>query len=331
MKLGLHAHALLLAGGLRDYQPVGRGTLTAAQLLDKAAQLKFAAVQIARLNVSSDPISQWDMVMLVNLRRQAEELDLQLHLSTNMLLGEHLADLIRAAYTMGAVQVTVGLACLQGNVQQRQHTLEHILGDLDVAIKAAERYKVMLAIENGHHTSAADLAALVQAAQSDWVGACYDMGNALTVPENPVEAAELLAPYCKSAHMKDLQVYRSADGAILVNCPIGEGILELTDVLRALNTRQPDMPIFLQTAAERLAVPLLNDDFLQQYPRITARALAGLLRRGTLVYPDDELRFPHEQKTSEREVLKWEDDRLKRSLKQAQKLMGTQSLTLLLE
>ena len=30
----------------------------------------------------------------------------------------------------------------------------------------------------------------------------------------------------------------------------------------------------------------------------------------------------------EREVLKWEEDRLKRSLKQARKLMGTESLTL---
>lgn len=326
MKLGLHAHSLLLAGGLREYQPVGRGVLTATQLLDKAAQLKFAAVQLARHN-----IPDWDMVQLVNLRKQAEQLDLSLHLSTNTLSGEHLADMIRAAYTLGAVQVTAGLSHLQGNVQQRQRTLETLLSDLDVAIKTAERYKILLTIENGRHTAAADLSALIQAAQSEWIGVCFDMGNPLTVPERPIDAAELLAPYTKSAHMKDLLVYRTADGAVLVNCPIGEGVVEITDLLRVLKARQPELTVFLQTAAERLSVPVLNDDFLQQYPRITARALAGLLRRGTLSSPDDDMPFPHETKSAEREILKWEEERLKRSLKQAQKLMGTQSLTLSLE
>jgi len=323
MKLGIHAYSLLLAAGLREYQPVGRGTLTASQLLDKAAQMKFAAVQLARHN-----ITDWDMVALVNLRRQAEELDLTLHLSTNSMQGDHLADMIRAAYTLGATQVTVGLSHLRGNVQQRQHTLESLLGDLDVAIKTAERYKVTLAIENGRHTAAVDLAALIQAAQSEWIGACFDMGNALTVPENPVESAEVLAPFCKSAHLKDFQVYRSVDGAVLVNCPLGSGNVEIVDVLRVLKTQQPSMTVFLQTAAERLHVPVLNDEFLHQYPRISARALAGLLRRGAFNYNVEELAFPHEHKKPEREVLKWEEERLKQSLKQAQKMLGNESLTL---
>jgi len=330
MKLGLQSHSLLLAGGLRDYQPVGRGVMTPVQLLEKAAQMKFAAVQLARRNIS-DNIAEWDMVMLVNLHRQAEELDLTLHLSTNILQGEHLADMIRRAHTLGAEQVTVGLPELRGNVQQRQRRLESILADLDIAIKTAERYKIMLAIENGRHTSAVDLAALIQAAQSDWIGVCFDMGNALTVPESPVEAAEIVAPYCKSAHMKDLQVYRTTVGAVLVNCPVGEGCMEIVEVLRALKDKQPELTVFLQTGAERMVVPALLDSFLKEYPRITARALAGLLRRGALAYPEEEMRFPHERKASEKEILKWEEDRLKRSNKQAQKLMGTQSLTLSLE
>lgn len=323
MKLGLHAHSLLLAAGLRDYQPVGRGALTATQMLEKTAHLRCAALQLARRN-----LTEWDMVALVNLRREAEERELTLHLSTNLLDGNHLADMIRAAYTLGAQQVSVGLAHLKGNVQQRQRFLESLLADLDVAIKTAERYKVMLALENGHQTAAVDLAALIQAAQSEWVGVCFDMGNALTVPENPLKSAETLAPYCKSAHLKDFQVYRSLDGVVLLNCPIGEGVLDVVGILRILKLRQPLMTVFLQTAAERLPVPMLNDDFLQEYPRITARALADLLRQGSLGYQEDTLLFPHERGSSERETLKWEEDRVKRSLKQAQKLMGTESLTL---
>jgi sugar phosphate isomerase/epimerase len=331
MKLGLHAHSYLLAGGLSDYQPVGRGVLTAAQVLEKAAVLKCSAVQLARQSIAGGNTAAWDMVMLVTLRRQAEEAGLSVHLATDLLQGEHLADMIRAAHTLGAAQVTVGLTRLTGNVPQRKSTLEHLLTELDVALKTAERYEIMLAIENGRHTAAADLAALIQAAQSEWIGVCYDMGNALTVPENPVEAARLLAADCVSVHVKDFQVYRTAEGAVLVNCPVGDGVVEVTDILRHLHAQRPEIPVFLQTVAERVPVPVLNDDFLQQYPRITARSLAGLLRRGKLDYAPEELTFPHERKASEREVLKWEDDRVKRSLKQAEKLLGTQTLTLSLE
>ncbi|MHB9132610.1 MAG: sugar phosphate isomerase/epimerase family protein [Armatimonadota bacterium] len=323
MKLGLHAYSLLLAGGLREYQPVGRGVLTAASLLEKAAQLKFSAVQLARHN-----IDDWDLVALVNLGRQAQEQDLLLHLSTNDLSGDHLADMIRTAHNLGAPQVTVGLSELKGNVQQRRKNLESLLLELDVALKTAKRYQVTLAIENGRQTAAADLAALIQAAESEWISVCFDMGNALTVPEDPLESAEILAPYCTSAHLKDMQVYRTVGGVILVNCPVGEGVVDIVQVLRVLKSRKPNLPVFLQTGAERIAVPVLDDDFLQQYPRITARALAGLLRKGTLVYDEETYRFPHEQKSPEREILKWEEDRLKRSMKQAQKLMGTESLTL---
>jgi len=327
MKIGLHAHSLLLASGLREYKPVGRGLLSAAELLDKAAELHCSGVQLARRNI---PDAEWDMVTLVRLRAQAEQLGLTLHLSTNLLVGEHLAELIRHASFLNAAQVTVGISRLKGNVQQRQRTLENLLSEMDVAIKTAEKYKVMLAFENGRHTAAADLEAFIQAAQSEWVGVCFDMANPLTVPENPVESAQRLAPYCKSAHMKDWQVYRCAEGATLVNCPIGEGVMEITDVLRVLKARHPELLVFLQTVAERVPVPVLRDSFLLEYPRISARALASLLRRGTEEFTD-ELCFPHERKVSEREVLRWEEVRLKRSLRQVQKLIGEESQSLSLE
>ena len=323
MKLGLHAYSLLLAGGLRGYQPDKRGPLTAEQLLKKAARLKCAGVQFAR-----QQFAELDMVNLVNLGSRAKKLELTVHLSTNILSGKHLVEMIHNAHSMGAPQVTVGLSYLKGSVKDRQRTLENLLVDLGIAIKTAERYEVMLAIENGRHTAAADLVALIQAAESPWVRACFDMGNALTIPEDPVNSADLLGPYCVSGHLKDVQVYRTAGGVMLVNCPIGDGVVAVTEVLRVLKRHQPEMMLFLQTAAERVSVPVLDDDFLRQYPRITARALAGLLRHGTLDYDQDARSFPNERKTSEREVLKWEEDALKRSLKQALKLMGTESLTL---
>jgi sugar phosphate isomerase/epimerase len=325
MKLGLHAYTLQLAGGLREFQPVGRGSMTAEALLEKAAKYHFTIVQFARQQVQG-----LDMVTLAQLRGKAEALGITLLLSTSTFTGEHLVEMIHLAQYLGAPLVSVGISHLQGNVQVRQARLEGLLADLEPALRRAKRAKVKLAIENGRHTAAVDLAAFLQAAESDVIGACVDVGNPLTVPEDPVESARLLAPYCLSIHLKDWQVYRDADGAVLVNCPVGEGVLELTAILRELKVGKAaeTMPLLLQTVAERFSVPVLRDAFLQQYPRISARALAALLRRGTLIYAPESLDFPHERRRPEREVLKWEEDRLNSSLKQVQKLLGTESLTL---
>lgn len=343
MKLGLHAYSFVLASGLRETYKPKRETMTAEQMLDKAVQMKFTALQLGR-----NSLTKWDMVTLVNLGHAAKEQGVVLHLSTNTLLGklpakaselgeapprkmndgmgEHLADMIRYAYTLGAEQVTVGLSHLQGNVQQRQRTLEQLLQELDVAIKTAERYSIMLALENGRHTAAADLAAVVQAAQSDWVGVCFDTGNPLTVPEDPIDAAKQLAPYCKSVHLKDFAVFRTSNGAMLINSPLGEGVIDAAEVVSALKLKNPETPVFLQTTAERVPVPVLSDEFLQRYPRITARALAALLRLGESEYNANELRFPYERVNPvEKEVLKWEEERIKRS---RTKYFGPQSLTL---
>ena len=123
-------------------------------------------------------------------------------------------------------------------------------------------------------------------------------------------------------------MYRTADGAVLVNCPLGDGVLELDEILRVFSQRKPGIPVFLQTAAERIAVPVLDDKFLQQYPRISARAVAALLRRGALTFPADKQQFPHEKKATEIEILEWEEARVQRSIKEAQRALGTGNLEL---
>jgi sugar phosphate isomerase/epimerase len=323
MKLGLHANAYAFAAGLRDELSLKRAPMTAVQLLERAAKLKFEAVQVPWQLVAGH-----DLVAAASLGNRARELKLLLHLSAAQVDGEHLTEAVHRAHYLGAPQVTVAIAQLAGSVQQRQRRLEALLLHLDGAIKTAERYEITLGFENGRHTAATDLAAFVQAAQSPRVAACFDTGNALTVPEDPVESAGTLASICTSIHLKDYRVYRTRDGVTLLNCPLGEGSVPLGNVLRVLRARQPELPAFVQIAADRIHVPLLQDEFLRQYPRITARALAGILRTGVEPTSPEDLIFPHDRHAPEREVLKWEDDRVKRSLHGAYGLLGDETLTL---
>lgn len=300
---GLHAYSLQLAAGLRHLRPPDKSLFTVHKMLAWAQSLKLSAVQLAKSQLPMMENSSDRMVELLKIRENAG--DLTLHLSTNKLEGPHLEEMIRTAHTLGAKQVTVPLSRLSGTVQERKKRLETLLKYLDIAIHRADRYQVMLTIENGRHTSAADLAALIDAAQSDWFKACFDIGNALSVPESPAEAATILLPHCKSVHVKDLQVFRYKEGVLLKNCPLGQGIVGLDEVLDVF-AAQPELIFFIQTAAEIVQVPLLDDKFLVEYPRITARALAALLSKGKNDYTPAELKYPHENNFSWGDLIKWE-------------------------
>jgi 3-oxoisoapionate decarboxylase len=323
MKLGLHGYALLYACGLREYQPLGRGPLTADAVVEKAAAWDFSGVQLAEHTVAS-----LDIVGLVNLRKRAEELGLVLHLSTSDLQRDTLARLVRAAYNLGAPVVSVSISRLKGTVKDRQSALEQVLDELQSALRVAQRNKIVIALENGKHCAAADLVALLKALDSERVVACFDTGNPLTVPESPLQAAKTLAPYVQMIHLKDFRVYRTEDGLALMNCVAGEGAVPLVDTLSVLHAGRPDALVFLQTTAERVPVPLLNDAFLKDYPRITPRALAEALRGGVSRYEPDDLLLKHETTTNEKAILAWEEERLLQSRTQAEKLMGMETLPL---
>ena len=328
MKLGINSHSYLLAAGLSDYQPVGKGVMTPLEMIEEAKKLDLEAISFDAKYLSANKPGKWDMVTAVNIRSACEKAGLAVHLSAENLSSEYLSDLIRAGHMLGAEQITAQISHLKGNVTLRKQQLEYTLNELDQVIKTAEKYKIVLSIENGISAAAADLLPFMQAAESEFIGISYNMGHSLTVPEIPSEAAKLLGKYMKSATVNDFSVYRTSSGIMLVCSPIGTGAVDVLNVLKVLNSTNDDIFIFLDTAAKRIKVELLSDQYLTDYPRITARALADILRRGTSEYIETENLFPFEERKSENAILKWEKERLEQSLLETKKLLGYQTLPL---
>jgi len=328
MRLGLDSKSYMLRAGLSDYQPVGKGVLTPVEMVEEAKKLDLDAIMLKSEFISQNVPSKWDMLKTVAIRTACEQAELAIAISTNSLDGEYLSDLIRAAHMMGAKQVTTSISHLKGNVSTRKERLEQTLNELNVAIKTAEKYKITLAIENGVSAAAADILPFVQAAESANFSVSYNMANSLTVPEVPADAAELLGKYLTSAVVSDSMVYRTPSGIMLINSAIGKGAVDVLHVLKTLNKFNDNMYVFLNTAAERTKVELLSDQYLVDYPRISARALADILRRGPSEYVETEHLFPFEERKSEQAILKWEEDRLKESLIETKKLLGYQTLPL---
>ncbi len=150
---------------------------------------------------------------------------------------------------------------------------------LKLAVPLAEKYKVTLAIENHKDWTAEQYLEIFRTYQSEYLGANYDFGNNLSFMENPMEMAEAVAPYVKSAHIKDVAVQRYPKGFLMSEIPLGRGFLDLERMMAALLKGNPNLKFSLEMMTrDPLKVPCLTDHYWAVFPGGKAVDLARTLR-----------------------------------------------------
>ena len=100
----------------------------------------------------------------------------------------------------------------------------------------AEEHGVVLAMENHIDLRAHEMAEVITAVNSPWLGVCLDTGNNLRLFEDPVAVAKTLAPWARATHVKDLGARGGdpKDFAFWPSMPLGEGLVDLPAVLGIL-------------------------------------------------------------------------------------------------
>ncbi|HVR33689.1 MAG TPA: sugar phosphate isomerase/epimerase family protein [Acidimicrobiia bacterium] len=104
-----------------------------------------------------------------------------------------------------------------------------------IATRAAS-LGVDIAIENHADLTIADLIELIERVGCDNVGICYDLGNAVRVGDDVVEAARRAAALVRMVHVKDVRVQPDSIGdpaAWWPTTPLGHGDLPVAEALRA--------------------------------------------------------------------------------------------------
>jgi sugar phosphate isomerase/epimerase len=104
-----------------------------------------------------------------------------------------------------------------------------------------KKHRMKLGIENHKGWRAAEQAAWMKRLGSEWVGVCLDFGNNLSLCEDPMETARTLAPYVFYAHIKDMAVEEYEEGFLLSEVPLGEGLLDLKQIVQLLRQKDPNM------------------------------------------------------------------------------------------
>jgi sugar phosphate isomerase/epimerase len=231
---------------------------------------------------------------------------------------------IAAAREMGAV--TTHASFTQRRYEEFD-TFEAFKASFEAHKKSVERaepilrkHKVRLAIENHKGWRAAEHVAWVKAVGSEYVGVCYDFGNNIALCEDPAETYRLLAPLTFYASFKDMAVAPYEEGFLLSETALGEGILDITGMVKGLQQRDPDMIFALEMITrEPLKIPVFTRQywttFDDEYSPLPGRDLARVL---------DIVRTSRKPLTttaglSPKAALELEDDLIARSIAYARK------------
>ncbi len=149
---------------------------------------------------------------------------------------------------------------------------------LQLAEPLARRHRVRIGIENHKDFHAAELAEMLQKLSSEHIGSCIDTGNSIALLEDPMQVVETLAPYAVTTHIKDMAVQECADGFLLSEVPLGEGILDLPRMLELFEKANPQVNHNLEMITrDPLDIPCLKPGYWATFPDKKGTELARTL------------------------------------------------------
>lgn len=139
----------------------------------------------------------------------------------------------------------------------------------------ARKHNVRLALENHKDQRIAERVALLKEIESEYVGACIDVGNNISLLEDPIDVARALAPWALTVHFKDQGVREYQNGFLLADVPLGQGCIQLGPVIRAIREKKPNVRFQLELITrDPLQVPVLEQSYWAPLPNVTARELS---------------------------------------------------------
>jgi sugar phosphate isomerase/epimerase len=176
--------------------------------------------------------------------------------------------------------------CLSGRRYETFHTAtefnefrKNSIASLQLAEPVVRKHQVKLAIENHKDWRASELIDILKQIDSEWLGVTLDFGNSISLLEDPMEVVRTLAPRAFSTHVKDMGVAEYEDGFLLSEVPLGQGFLELKEIIDICRKYNPAITFNLEMITrDPLKIPCLQDEYWEVFEGVNGRELARTLR-----------------------------------------------------
>jgi 3-oxoisoapionate decarboxylase len=223
----------------------------------------------------------------VRIRKRADELGMYVEAMVPLPKSGDTAEFeqqLKNAKAAGAVALRAG--ALSGRRYETFPTLEAwrtFVADtdrsLELAVPLLERHRLKMGLENHKDWTIDEHVALLKKYSSEYLGACVDFGNNISLLDDPMEVVERLAPYAVTTHVKDMAVERCADGFLMSEMPLGAGIFDMPRMLSLVKRARPEVRLSLEMITrDPLFVPCLTDKYWVTFPDRNGRYLARTLQ-----------------------------------------------------
>ena len=101
---------------------------------------------------------------------------------------------------------------------------------------------------------------------SEYLGACVDFGNNISLLDEPTAILEL-APFAVCTHVKDMGVEHYDQGFLLSEMPMGEGFVPIQRVIETIRNARPKTNFTLEMITRNpLQVPCLTRNYWLTFP-----------------------------------------------------------------
>ncbi|WP_027128260.1 sugar phosphate isomerase/epimerase family protein [Fusobacterium perfoetens] len=220
--------------------------------IEKAHEMGFDGVQINVVpDYNLDPV--WGALggnsdeHLKKVKELIDKYNLYVEIDTRNLEYDHLVEVIKVADKLGAeiIRSYIPIKPLKAEAMSGEdgaydfakvrcdfdpNSFDEGIEKIKKLIPVLQKYRIKLALENHEYETSEELVDVVKKLNSKWVGLHYDFGNSMMVWEEPIKAAENMAPYTLTTHFKDHIIIEDPSdkyGYVVCGVPAGEGNIDL--------------------------------------------------------------------------------------------------------
>lgn len=298
----------------------GKSTL---EFLDYCATLGAGGAQATLTSLEPD--------FSKKVRGRAEKLGMYLEIITSLPQDDPAVfeRTVKAAREAGAL--CLRSACLSGRRYETFSTLDdwnHFVSESKARIARAvpilEKHRMPMGIENHKDWTAEELAALIKEFGSEYLGACIDTGNNISLLDDPMDVVDRLAPHAVCTHIKDMAVEEYPEGFLLSEVPLGEGMLDMRSIAITIAKSRPKTKLTLEMITRNpLKIPCLTDKYWATFPHRNGEYLAHALTMVRAHRPRTPLPQPESLDPAARRKL--EEDNVAKCFAYARDTMGLRS------
>jgi len=135
---------------------------------------------------------------------------------------------------------------------------------LKAVSSVAEEYGIGLAFENHIDYTCDELDEILSAVPSPFIGLRFDTANQVLLGEDPVMMCRRFRTRVLDTHLKDCYLVPDSQGAQLVWCAPGDGIVDVKGMMEMLEEEKRAIPTTLETFAESaFTIPFKTEAFWQ--------------------------------------------------------------------